>query len=153
MLDVVSCFSLVRLSDASCWPITCGGKKVRGLSILKLTQQYTNNWEANILLFKCIIFLIVDVPLPGYGRIYSILSDDKRYNVTIRNFLWCSCVYFVAMLALGGLGTYMQCKHVYHILQLIMFCGLKEDFIHYCMWSWDEVQCLLQHSKALGLLW
>jgi hypothetical protein len=52
-------------------------------------------------------------------------------------------VYFVAMLALGGLGTYVQCKHVYHILQLIMFCGFMEDFIHYCMWNWDVVQCLL----------
>jgi hypothetical protein len=86
VLAVVSYFSLVRLSDASCWPITCGGKKVRRLSILKLTQQYTNNWEANILLFKCIVFLIVDVPPPRYGRIYSILSNDKRYDVTIGNF-------------------------------------------------------------------
>ncbi len=57
------------------------------------------------------------------------------------------------MLALGGLGTYVQFKHVYHILQLVMFCGIVEDFIHYYMWSWDEVQHLLQHSKALGLLW
>ncbi len=86
MLVVVSCFSLVRLSDASCWLTTCGGKKVRRFSILKLTQQYTNNWEVSILLFKCIVFLIVDVPLPGYGRIYSILSNDERYNVTIENF-------------------------------------------------------------------
>ncbi len=57
------------------------------------------------------------------------------------------------MLALGGLGTYVQFKHVYHILQSVMFCGIVEDFIHYYMWSWDEVQHLLQHSKALGLLW
>ncbi len=85
MLAVVSCFIFVRLSDASCWLTTCGGKKVRRFSILKLTQ-YTNNWEVNILLFKCIVFLIVDVPLPRYGRIYSILSNDKRYNVTIGNF-------------------------------------------------------------------
>ncbi len=86
MLVIVSCFSLARLSDASCWSITCGGKKVRRLSIFNLTQQYTNNWEANILLFKCIVFLIVDVPLLGYGHIYSILSDDKEYDVTIGNF-------------------------------------------------------------------
>ncbi len=110
---------------------------------LKLTQRYTNNWEANILLFKCTIFFIIDVPLPRYGWIYCILSYDKWYDVTIGNFHWCSCVYFVAMLALGGLGTYVQCKHVYHILQLIMFCGFMEDFIHYCMWNWDVVQCLL----------
>jgi hypothetical protein len=41
--------------------------------------------------------------------------------------------------SLGGLGTYVQCKHVYDILQSIMFYGLMEDFIHYYMWSWDEV--------------
>ncbi len=139
----MSCFSLVKLFDASCWPTTCGGKKVKRLSIFKLTQKYTNNWEANILLFKCTVFFIIDVPLPGYGWIYSIFSYDKWYDVTIGNFHWCSCVYFVAMLALGGLGTYVQCKHVYHILQLIMFCGFMEDFIHYCMWNWDVVQCLL----------
>jgi hypothetical protein len=56
------------------------------------------------------------------------------------------------MLALGGLVTYVQFKHVYHIVQSIMFCGIAEDFIHYCMWSWDEIQHLLQRSKALGLL-
>jgi hypothetical protein len=32
-----------------------------------------------------------------------------------------------------------------------MFYGLIEDFIHYYMWSWDEIQCLLQCSKALRL--
>jgi hypothetical protein len=52
---------------------------------------------------------------------------------------------------LGGLGTYVQCKHVYHVLQLMMFYGFTKDFIHYWMWSWDEVQCLLQCFKVLGL--
>jgi hypothetical protein len=31
-----------------------------------------------------------------------------------------------------------------------MFCGLMEDFIHYCTWSWDEIKCLLQRFKVLG---
>jgi hypothetical protein len=48
--------------------------------------------------------------------------------------------------SLSGRGAYMQCKHVYHILQMIMFYGLMEDFIHYCTWSWDEVQRLLKCS-------
>jgi hypothetical protein len=33
-----------------------------------------------------------------------------------------------------------------------MFYGLIEDFIHYCTWSWDEVQHLLQHFKILRAL-
>ncbi len=45
-----SCPNLVRPSDASCWPTTCGYKKVRRPSVFKLRQQHTNNWEASILL-------------------------------------------------------------------------------------------------------
>jgi hypothetical protein len=40
---------------------------------------------------------------------------------------------------LGGYGAYVQCKHVYHVLQMIMLYGFMEDFIHYCTWSWDEI--------------
>jgi hypothetical protein len=36
-------------------------------------------------------------------------------------------------------GTWIQCKHMYHILQNIRYCGQFEKFIHYPMWSWDEV--------------
>jgi hypothetical protein len=61
--------------------------------------------------------------------------------VTIKNYLGCSCVYFVTMLvgSLGGCGVFVQCKHVYHILQMIMFYGLMKKFIHHYIWSWDEV--------------
>ncbi len=103
--------------------------------------------------FQYTIFLVVDVPSLGYKQIYNILLNDERHNLTIENFPRCSCVYFVTMLvgSLGGPDTYVQCKHVYHVLQLIMLCGFTKNFIHYCMWSWDETQCLLQHSKVLGL--
>jgi hypothetical protein len=67
--------------------------------------------------------------------------NDKRYDITIGNVLGCSCVYFVTMLttSLGGHGAYMQCKHVYHVFQMIMFYGFTKYFIHYYTWSWDEV--------------
>jgi hypothetical protein len=29
-----------------------------------------------------------------------------------------------------------------------MYYGQFEKFIHYPMWSWDKVQCLLAHVKA-----
>jgi hypothetical protein len=97
---------------------------------------------------------LFDVPPPGYGQIYNIISDDKRYDVTIGNFPRCSCVYFVTTLAssLGGHGVYVQCKHVYHVLQTNMFYGFTKEFIHHCTWSWDEVQRLLKCSKAFELL-
>jgi hypothetical protein len=82
-------------------------------------------------------FPIVDISPLGYGQIYNILFYDKQYDITIGNFLGCSCVYFVTMLAtsLGGHGAYVQCKHVYHVLQMIMFSGFIKKFIHYCTCS------------------
>ncbi len=53
--------------------------------------------------------------------------------------------------SLGGRGAYVQCKHVYHVLQMIMFCGLMKVFIHQYMWNWDEIQHLLKHSKVFRL--
>jgi hypothetical protein len=75
--------------------------------------------------------------------------------VTIGTFPGCSYVYFVTMYlasSLCGRGVYVQCKHVYHVLQTIMFCGLTEKFIHHYTWSWDEVQHLLKCSKVFELL-
>jgi hypothetical protein len=53
--------------------------------------------------------------------------------------------------SLGSRGLYVQCKHVYHVLQKIMFYGLTEMFIRRYTWNWDEVQCLLKWSKAFEL--
>jgi hypothetical protein len=50
----------------------------------------------------------------------------------------------------GGRGVYLQCKHVYHVLQSIMFYGLMKEFIHHYTCNWDEVQRLLKRFKALN---
>ncbi len=107
-VPIVSCHNLVRLSNSNCWPTTHDGKKVRRPFVFKITQ-HTNNREAGILLLQCIVFPTIDVPPPGYGQIYNILSNDKLYDVIISNFLICSCVYFVRMLvgSLGGYGAYV----------------------------------------------
>jgi hypothetical protein len=145
----ISCHSLVRSFDASCWPTTCGGKKVKWPSIFKLTQQHINNWEARKLLFQCTVFLAINVPPPRYGRIYSIFSDDKKFNVIIGNFLGCSCVYFATMLVgfWGGYGVYVQCKHVYHFLNMITLNCCNPTLRQ--VWGWDS------HSQKweLGVLW
>jgi hypothetical protein len=49
--------------------------------------------------------------------------------------------------SLGERGAWVQCKHLYHILQY-MYCGQFENFIHYPMWNWDEVQRLLASAKT-----
>jgi len=62
----------------------------------------------------------------GMDEFTNILFDDNHYDVIIGNFLGCSWIYFVRMLAcsLGGHGAYVQCKHMYHIFQTIMFSEL-----------------------------
>jgi hypothetical protein len=113
----MSVHNIVQSANANCWPITCDGKKVSQPFVFKITQQHTNNWEVGILLTQCTIFPIVGVLSLGYEQIYNILSNDKRYDGIIGNFLDVH-VYFVTMLvgSLGGHGVYVQCKHVYNIL-------------------------------------
>ncbi len=75
-----------------------------------------------------------------FGLVVESIKEFRGASI-IGKFPRCSCVYFVTMLiaSLGGHGAYVQCKHVYHILYMIIFCELTKEFIHYYMWSWDEV--------------
>jgi hypothetical protein len=60
------------------------------------------------------------------------------------------CMDFVTML-LGSLGKHKKwvpCKHMYYVLQHVMFCDRFENFIHFSTWNRDEVCCLLVHSLA-----
>jgi hypothetical protein len=123
--------------------------------VFKLTQQHTNNWEVSKLLSLVIVLPLVDVQPLGYGQIYNIFSDHKCFDVTIGNYLGCSRIYFVVILAtfLGGRGAWVQCRHLYHILQNIMYYGWTKKFIHYPMWIWDMFHHLLAHVKARETQW
>jgi hypothetical protein len=142
--------NLVKSIDVACWPMTHGGKKVRWPSKLNLTQQHTNIWEARKLFFLCTMFLPVDFLPLGSRWIYNVLSNEKHYPVTMGNYCSCSCLNFVTMVAhpLGGCGAWVQCNHIYHVLLIIKYCGLIKDFIHYCMWIWEEFFNLLMCTKA-----
>ncbi len=80
-----------------------------------VTHQQLGGWH---LTYPMHYFPLVDVLSPRYGQIYNVLSYGQRYDVTIGNFLRCSCVYFVKMLAgsSGAHGVYVHCRHVYHVL-------------------------------------
>jgi hypothetical protein len=79
--------------------------------LFKLTQQHTNNWEADKLLNLATNFPPIDVQPPRYGQIYNILLSHKHFNVTIANYLGYSRIYFIVMLvaSLGGCGAWVQC--------------------------------------------
>jgi hypothetical protein len=74
----------------------------------------------------------------------------KCYDVTIENYVGCSSIYFVVMLtiSLGGHGAWVECKHLYYILQNMMYYGKTKKFIHYPRCSLDEVQHLLVQANA-----
>jgi hypothetical protein len=90
-------------------------------------QQHTNNWDVDKLFNPS-----TSLP-PRYGQIYSILCGHKCFNVTIGNYPCCFCIYFAVMYVvfLGERRAWVQCKHLHHILQNIMYYGKSKKFIHY----------------------
>jgi hypothetical protein len=42
-----------------------------------------------------------------------------------------------------GQGKWVPCKHMYYVLQHVMFCGEFEIFIYFQTWNCDDVYCLL----------
>jgi hypothetical protein len=118
-------------------------------------QQHTNNWDVGKLFSPSSGLPPIDVQPLGYGWIYNIFCGHKCFDVTIGNYPCCFCIYFIVMsiTSLGGCGAWVQCKHLYHILWNIMYCGQSETFIHYPTWSWDKVQWLLACAKAFESPW
>jgi hypothetical protein len=51
--------------------------------------------------------------------------------------------------SLGGRGKWVHCKHIYFILQNVMYYGQMEIFIHLSTWSWNEVQPLMSHARVV----
>jgi hypothetical protein len=78
-------------------------------------------------------------------------SKQKKYEITIKNFPTCICLDFVAMIfsSLGQQREWVPCKHIYYVLQHVMFCGQFESFIHFPTWSCDEVHHLLNCDVTL----
>ncbi len=95
-----------RIVDEMWWPTSPNGKVVCHKVPFKMSNLHYNRWEAGQLL-EATINPSLEVPLPRYGQIYKIVSSQnlnkKQYEVTIRNFLACTCLDFVAMIY-GSLG-------------------------------------------------
>ncbi len=136
----------------SSWPTFRCGKKVKRPWMFKLMQQHTNNRDVGKMFIPSSGLPPIDVQPLGYGWIYNIFCGHKCFDVTIGNYSCCFCIYFIIMsiTSLGGCGAWVQCKHLYHILQTIMYCGQSEKFMHYPTWNWDKVQWLLACAKALA---
>jgi len=75
--------------------------------------------------------------MDGFTTSFQDRHKRKQYEVTISDYLACSCVDFASMMALslGKQGLWVPCKHLYYILQYAMYFGIREPFIHYPSWN------------------
>ncbi len=83
---VMSVHNIVRLANASYWPITCDGKKVKQPSIFKITHQHTNNWEVASYLPNALFSPLLMSFHLGMNK-FTIFFQMTKYNGTIGNFL------------------------------------------------------------------
>jgi hypothetical protein len=114
--------------DDMSWPTSHNGKVVHHIVPFKMSNLHYNWWEVGWF-FEATINPPLEVPPPRYGWIYKILSSQnlnkKQYEITIGNFPTCICLDFIATMSnlLGWWGKWVPCKHMYYVLQHVMFCG------------------------------
>jgi hypothetical protein len=119
-----------------------------------MSNLHYNLWETGQL-FEVTINPPLEVPPLEYGRIYKILfgqnPNKRQYEITIGNFLACTCLDFITMTSsvLGHRKKWVPCKHMHYVLQHVMFCGQFESFIHFPTLSCDEVHRLLDCDVIL----
>ncbi len=93
-----------------------------------MSKQQYNQWEASWLL-AATFQLPLHVLTPRYGQIYKILCgkvvNKMKYEIIIGNFPTCTCMDFVIMISssLGKWGKWLPSKHMYYVLQHVIFCG------------------------------
>ncbi len=115
-------------TNLEAWPKTHNNKPIWWTTMLKLSMQQINRWEVGRTL-EVVVFPPTKVLPPRCGHIYTINfsppPSTKQYEVTIGNFLNCTYVDFVQMMvgSLGGWGKWVHCKHLYFILQNVMYYG------------------------------
>lgn len=104
---------------------------------------------------EAIVLQVTKVPPPRYGHMYIISSypplSRKQYEVMIGNFPTYICVDIITMMAssLCGFEKWVHFKHLYFIIQNVMYYGQMENFIHSLTWSLNEMQCLTNHVNVI----
>ncbi len=120
------------------WPPSCNGKVFLSYNVIQDGPNLHYNWREASQLLEATVNSPLEVHPPEYGQIFKILfgqnPNKKYYEVIIGNFLAaCTCLDFVAMISnsLGQQGKWLPYKHMYYVLQHVMFCGHFESFIHF----------------------
>ena len=100
---------------------------------------------------ECTILKSMMVLEPGYGVVFTIItpasiSKKELYEVTISVFPSCICRGFQYMWASAPGNPskkWILCKHLYFILQILMYCTVDDSFIHCLGWIANEVWLLM----------
>ncbi len=93
-----------QLANLEAWPKTHNNKPIQQATMFKLSTQNTYRWEAGWTL-EAVILPPIKVSPPRYYIInFGPLPSTKQYEVMIGNFLNCTCVDFIQMMA-SSLGS------------------------------------------------
>jgi hypothetical protein len=91
--------------------------------VFKISIQQQNKWKVKHVLLSNIL-PPTNVPSPKYGRMYKIIlspiENRKQYEVTIGNFLTCTCIDFVLIMK-GSLGA---CSKRFIVSTYITSCNM-----------------------------
>ena len=146
-----------RLPAGNYRPTFRDGKRYR--FVPKPTIQHYKKMEDSRDI-SCIIRNFTMVPEPGYGVIFSVetprsIENQEVYQVTLSNFLACTCLGFVSMkgAALGnGQKKWILCKHLYYVLQKRCLVTSFDKFIHCPTWTLNQVKTILDRIEMAQLL-
>ncbi len=114
--------------DVNFWLKPHNYKNIWHLRTFKLSKEHQNQWRI-VHNLTIIVLPPIQVPFPGCRFIYNITFSTSniinQYEMIIENFSTHTCMAFIKMIAssLGEQGKWVHYKHVYYILQHVMFCG------------------------------
>jgi hypothetical protein len=87
--------------DLDAWPKSRNGRKIRHPDTFKLSILQKNKWEVGQT-FEVTLLTPLNIPPSRYGWIYCLFlglpENYKQYEVTINDYLVCSCMDFISMM-------------------------------------------------------
>jgi hypothetical protein len=61
----------------------------------------------------------------------------------------CMDFIIVTISSFGRLGKRVHYKHIFYILQHVIYYGQIEEFIHHLTWSWNKFEWVTSHVKQV----
>ena len=138
-------------------PTFCKGKHYQFVPE-PILQHYKKMKESKDIC--CTVLSLTMVPVTVYGILFivrtpSSIENQEVYQVTLSDFLACTCLGFVSMkeVVLGnGRKKWILCKHLYFVLQRQYLVTSFDKFIHCLVWTMNQVKTILDRFEMVQLL-